>query len=124
MHNNCIYIGFIKISECRMAGELIGLLRVLRLRNILRVTIASKELKDIWGKTCQREIIVLENNEFWEFPFTLCHSLYAPMGILQLADQKIPTMDKLHYYVCQTDKLLAKYVKIAEVDSGHILELN
>ncbi len=31
-------------------------------------------------------------------------------------------MDKLHYYVCQTDKLLAKYVKITEVDSGHILE--
>jgi hypothetical protein len=27
-------------------------------------------------------------------------------------------------YVCQTDKLLAKYVKIAEVDSGHILELD
>jgi hypothetical protein len=41
-----------------------------------------------------------------------------------LADQKIPAMDKLHYYVCQTDKLLAKYVKIAEVDSGHILELD
>jgi hypothetical protein len=33
-------------------------------------------------------------------------------------------MDKLHYYVCQVDKLLAKYVKIAEVDSGHILELD
>jgi hypothetical protein len=33
-------------------------------------------------------------------------------------------MDKLHYYVCQTDKLLAKYGKIAEVDSGHILELD
>ncbi len=33
-------------------------------------------------------------------------------------------MDKIHYYVCQTDKLLAKYVKIAEVDSGHILELD
>ena len=32
-------------------------------------------------------------------------------------------MDKLHDYVCQTDKLLANYVKIAEVDSGHILEL-
>jgi hypothetical protein len=41
-----------------------------------------------------------------------------------LADQKIPVMDKLYYYVCQTDKLLAKYVKIAEVDSGHILELD
>jgi hypothetical protein len=46
------------------------------------------------------------------------------MCILQLADQKIPVMDKLHYYVCQTDELLAKYVKIAEVDSGHILELD
>jgi hypothetical protein len=33
-------------------------------------------------------------------------------------------MNKLHYYVCQTDKLLAKYVKIAEVDSDHILELD
>ncbi len=33
-------------------------------------------------------------------------------------------MDKLHYYVCQTDDLLAKYVKIAEVDSGHIVEVD
>ncbi len=47
MHNNHIYIGFIKISECRRAGELIGLLRLLRLRDILRATIASKEFKDI-----------------------------------------------------------------------------
>jgi hypothetical protein len=46
------------------------------------------------------------------------------MRILRLADQKIPEMDKLHQYVCQTDKLLAKYVKIAEVDNGHILELD
>jgi hypothetical protein len=33
-------------------------------------------------------------------------------------------MDKLHYYACQTDKLLAKYIKIAEIDIGHILELD
>jgi hypothetical protein len=33
-------------------------------------------------------------------------------------------MDKLQCYLCQTDQLLAKYVKIAEVDSGHILKLN
>ncbi len=44
------------------------------------------------------------------------------MCILLLADQKIPAMDKLNYYVCQTDELLAKNVKIAEADSGHILE--
>jgi hypothetical protein len=46
------------------------------------------------------------------------------MRIFQLAAQKIPAMDKLHYYVCQMEQLLAKYVKIAEVDSGHILELD
>jgi hypothetical protein len=33
-------------------------------------------------------------------------------------------MDKIHYYVCQRDQLLGKYVKIAEVDSAHILELD
>jgi hypothetical protein len=66
----------------------------------------------------------LKNNEFWKYLFTLCHSLYAPMRILRLADQKILAMDNFHYYVCQMDKLLAKYVKIAEVDSGHILELD
>jgi hypothetical protein len=83
-----------------------------------------KGIQRYLGKNFQREVIVLENNEFWKYLFTLCHSLYAPMRILRLADQKIHAMDKLHYYVCQTDKLLAKYVKIAEVDSGHILELD
>jgi hypothetical protein len=48
MHNNCMYSGFIKISEYCMAGELSGLLCLLRLRNILWVTIASKEFKDTW----------------------------------------------------------------------------
>ncbi len=49
MHNR-IYIGFIQISECHMARELIGLLRLLRLRDILSATIALKEFKDIWEK--------------------------------------------------------------------------
>jgi hypothetical protein len=62
MHNNCIYIGFIKISEFRMAGELIGLLHLLRLRDILRATIAFKEFKDKWGNVFWREVILLENN--------------------------------------------------------------
>jgi hypothetical protein len=47
-----------------MAGELIGILCLLRLRNILRATIALKEFKEICEKTFQREVIVLENNEF------------------------------------------------------------
>jgi hypothetical protein len=34
-----------------MAGELIGLFRLLRLKDILRATIASMEFKDAWEKT-------------------------------------------------------------------------
>jgi hypothetical protein len=60
MHNNCIYIGFIKISECRMAGELIGLLHLLRLKDILRMTIASKEFKDIWEKHFRERSLFLK----------------------------------------------------------------
>jgi hypothetical protein len=83
MHNNIIYIGFIKINECRMAGELIGLLQhLLRLRDILRGTIASKEFKDIWANFHRREVIVLENNAFWKNLFRLCRSFYAPMCII------------------------------------------
>jgi hypothetical protein len=33
-----------------MAGELIGLLCLLRLRDILSATVASKEFKNIWAK--------------------------------------------------------------------------
>jgi hypothetical protein len=124
IHNKNIYIGFIKISECRMAGELIGLLRLLRLRPILRATISSKEFQDNWAKTFRRECLVLENNEFWKYLFTLCRSLYAPMRILRLADQKQAAMDKLHYYVLQTDELLPKYLKVAESDSGRILSVD
>jgi hypothetical protein len=82
MHNNHIYIGFFKISECSITGELIVLLCLLRLRDILRATIASKEFKDTWERTFWREVIVLENNEFWKYLFTFCHSLHAPMRIL------------------------------------------
>jgi hypothetical protein len=64
-----------------MAGELIGLLRLLRLRDILRAPMASN-VKDIWAKRFRREVIVIENNEFWKYLFRLCHSLFAPMRIL------------------------------------------
>jgi hypothetical protein len=46
-HNNGIYLGFIKPSECRMAGKHSALLRLLRLKNTLRSTIMSKEFIDL-----------------------------------------------------------------------------
>ncbi|KAL3766558.1 hypothetical protein ACHAWU_007798, partial [Discostella pseudostelligera] len=103
-HNNGINLGFVKPSECRMAGEHIALLRLLRLKNALRSTIASKEFMDL--KQFKAEATILSSDAFWKYLFVMCRALYAPMRILRLADQKTPAMDKLYYYVLQTDRQL------------------
>jgi hypothetical protein len=54
------------------------------------------------------------NADFWKLLFVMCRALYAPMRVLCLADQKIPAMDKLYYYVLQTDRMLPKYLQDAK----------
>ena len=61
------------------------------------------------------------NDDFWKYLFTMCCALYSPMHVLHLADQKTHAMDKLHYFVCQTDGMLPKYSAKAEEDSEHRL---
>jgi hypothetical protein len=39
------------------------------------------------------------------------------MRELRLVDQKIPAMDKLHFYVCQTDTNLLKYLHQASTNA-------
>ena len=123
-HNGGIYLGFIKVSECRMAGELIALLRMLRLKDALRATIRSAEYLQNHARLFRRENIFLESDEFWKYIFTFCRALYSPMRILRLADKKEAAMDKLYYFVHQTDATLPKYLKIAEEDSSGLLEMD
>jgi hypothetical protein len=111
-HNHGTYLGFIKPSECRMPGEHIGLLRLLCLKNALRSTIMSKEWMDL--RIFYTDCVILMNPEFWKLLFVMCRALYAPMQVLRLADQKTPAMDKLYYYVLQTDRMLPKYLDEAE----------
>jgi hypothetical protein len=96
-----MYLGFIKPSECIMAGEHIVLLRLLRLKNALRSTIMSREWIDL--RILNTDCAILMNPEFWKLLFVMCRALYASMRVLRLADQKTPAMDKLYYYVLQTD---------------------
>jgi len=98
-----------------MAGEHIALVRILRLKGALRSLIASQEFQNM--NQFEEEVQVLQSEDFWKFLFTMCRSLYAPMRLLRLADQKIPAMDKLHFYVCQTDSYLSKYLKEAMIDA-------
>ena len=112
MHNNGVHLGFIKPSECRMAGKHIAILRLLRLKNALLSTVNSKEFIQLraFQSVCQ----VLMNPDFWKWVFVMCRALYSPMRVLRLADQQTPAMDKLHYYVLQTDRMLGMYVADAE----------
>jgi len=107
-----------------MAGELIALLRMLRLKDALRATIRSSEYLQNHARLFRRENIFLESDEFWKYIFTLCRALYSPMRILRLADKKEAAMDKLYYFVHQTDATLPKYLKIAEEDSSGLLEMD
>ena len=51
----------------------------------------------------------------------MCRALYAPMRVLRLADQKKTAMDKLFYYVSQTDRMLPKYLGDVEEHSVSLL---
>ena len=118
-HNKGIYVGFIKPSECRMGGELISLLRLLRLKDALRSTINSKEFLDL--NNFKEECCVLNNDNFWMYLFLMCRVLYAPMRVLRLADQQTASMDKLYFYVLQTDRMLMKWLPDCEKKSTELL---
>ena len=113
IHNNGIFLGFTKPSECRMAGEQITLTRLLRLRDALKSTISSKEFMDL--NNFKPETFVLNSDNFWLYLFVMCRSLYSPMRVLRLADQQVPGMEKLYYYVLQTDRMLLRWLPDAEI---------
>ncbi len=45
----------------------------------------------------------------------MCRALYAPMRVLRLADQEVLGMEKLYYYVLQTDRMLLRWLPDAEI---------
>ncbi len=42
-------------------------------------------------------------------------ALYAPMRVLRLADQQVPGIEKLYYYILQTDRMLLRWLPDAEI---------
>jgi len=102
-----------------MAGEHIALLRLLRLKDAIGATITSKEFLDL--KVFKIQCAVLMTDNFWKYLYVMCHALYAPMRVLRLADQKIPAMDKLYYFVLQSDKMLCTWIEDAERKAATLL---
>ncbi len=57
---------------------------------------------------------------FWTYLFLMCRALYAPLRLLRLADQQIPAMDKLHYFICQADRMMPKHLVEVEHNASKI----
>ena len=89
------------------------------LKNGLQATIVSPKFKAL--KEFELEATVLMHDNFWKYLFVMCCMLYAPMCVLQLADQKTPAMDELYHYVLQADRMLPKWLKNAEEHSKHLM---
>jgi len=69
----------------------------------------------------KEECCVLNNDNIWMYLFLMCHIFYAPMRVLRLADQKTVSMDKLYFYVLQTDRMLMKGLPDCEKKSTELL---
>ena len=52
--------------------------------------------------------------------FLMCRILYAPMRVLRLANQQMTSMDKLYFYVLQTDRMLIKWLPDCEKKSTEL----
>ena len=102
-----------------MAGEQIALLRFLRLKDALQSTITSPEF--IYMNQFNSTADVLMHEEFWKYLFVMCCALYAPMRLLCLANQKVAAMDKLYYYVLQTERMLPFWLNDAQQHAAHLM---
>jgi hypothetical protein len=81
--------------------------------------VTSPEFRDL-GVFLDIAWVVL-TEEFWVLIFLLCRAVYPQLRILRLADQKVPAMDKLAYYIAQANRLTPKFLREAE---GHTSQLS
>ena len=93
-----------KPSKTSMAGEVLQFLRLFCLKEAFQSTTRDRIFVEY--KRFGFVTTILNNEEFWNCLFAIIQACYPVFRILRLADMKIGGMDKLYYYVCQTDRLL------------------
>ena len=87
-----------------MGGEVLQLLRVLRLTDAIMEATMSKVFVEERKFHFIREIVRHEG--FWDLLFAICQCWYPLFHLLRLSDLAIGGVDKVKYYVCQIDRLL------------------
>jgi len=91
-----------------MGGELIQLLRVLRLKDALTECVASKAFRELKNFAIVGEVLLHEG--FWDLLWYVCKALYPMYRLLRLADMKIGGIDKVKYFMRQIDRLLLQSI--------------
>ena len=59
---------------------------------------------------------ILCHSDFWKALLCIATGTFAPLRLLRLADQKVPAMDKLHFFVMKTAAMVEKCS--GKIDSG------
>ncbi len=114
-HNHGISVGFIKSFECRMAGKHIALCWILQLQDALHAAINLVEFIEL--RNFKQEMSVVQLEEFGNIIHHVSCIVCIYESSIAFSWPKIPAMDKLHFYVCQTYANLFKYLKKASADA-------
>ena len=127
--HNAIAVGLLRPADTQMAGYIIALLRLIRLRPVFASLLASPEYTNL--KIDTRVTTVLNNKCFWRFLVEICAANMGNLAILQKYDQKCACSDELLFYVHKVDahlqantKVLNKYDEITRYDDMHELNLD
>lgn len=99
-------IGLIRAAETRMAGYIIALQRLVRLRQPLVNTVTSRQYIDLKLPRVISKLVL--SDKYWEIVTNMVQVLIPALKLLRIADQKQPGMDRLYHYCCMFDTDLKK----------------
>ena len=86
VHNNGRLLQFIEPSECRMGGEALQLLRILRLKDTIMESVVSKVF--IEHKKFLFIGQIVKHDGFWDLLLAICQLWYPLFRLLRLADKR------------------------------------
>ena len=108
-HNDGKPIMFIRASDTRMGGHIISLARTYRLKKTLDSVVTNSQfMTNSMGKKGVKSKIIslVQSKSFWNHVLVCLKCMFPLLKLLRLCDKKEPAMDRLYYYVRQTDSSL------------------
>ena len=108
-HYNGREINLLRPSECRLAGEVLQFLQGFHLKTSLQTCTLDSIFVDY--KKFGFVIDIINSSAYWNCLFAIIQACYPILRILRIANTMIGGMDKLYYYMRQTDRLLEPAMK-------------